>query len=89
MIRNQNFIKRKIGNQYVIVAVGEAAKRFHGMISVNGSGSLIWDLLERETDMDTLVCAVTDAYEIDAETARADIGEFLKGLKEVGAVEVR
>ena len=87
MIRNQNFIKRKIGNQHVIVAVGEATKRFNGMISINGSGSIIWDRLEREASLEELVAAVTDAYEIDAETARADISEFLINLKEVGAVE--
>lgn len=87
MIRNQNFIKRKLGSQYVIVAVGEAAKRFHGMISVNGSGSLIWDCLEKECGVEDLVAAMTEAYEIDADTARADITDFLTNLKEVGAVE--
>lgn len=87
MIRNQNFIKRKIGSQYVIVATGEAAKRFNGMISVNGSGSFIWDHLEKETDAEELVSAMTEAYDIDAITARADIQEFLSSLKEVGAVE--
>ena len=87
MIRNAQFIKRTLGNQYVIVAVGEAAKRFHGMISVNGSGSLIWDCLEKECTLDELVAAMTEAYEIDADTARADVVDFLTNLKEVGAVE--
>ena len=43
MKRNKDFIKRKIGPQYVIVAVGAATKRFNGMISVNGTGSFIFD----------------------------------------------
>ena len=87
MIRNQNFIKRKIGNQNVIVAVGEATKRFNGMISINGCGGVIWDRLETEATLEDLVGVVTDAYEIDADTARTDISEFLINLKEVGAVE--
>jgi hypothetical protein len=87
MIRNAQFIKRKLGNQYVIVAVGDAAKRFHGMISINGSGSLIWDRLEKECTLEDIVTAVTEAYEIDADTARADVTDFLTNLKEVGAVE--
>jgi hypothetical protein len=87
MIRNAQFIKRKLGDQYVIVAVGEASKRFHGMISVNGSGSLLWDCLEKECEINDLVLAMTDTYEIDADTARADVLEFLTNLKEVGAVE--
>lgn len=87
MIRSKSFIKRSIGTQTVIVAVGEAAKRFHGMISVNGTGSFIWEQLENETTIEELVAAVTEAYDIDADTAAADINDFLINLKEVGAVE--
>ena len=54
MIRNNNFVKRKIGTQFVIVAVGEATRKFNGMISVNGTGSFIWDCLENHITMDEL-----------------------------------
>ena len=86
MIRSQSFIKREIGNQTVIVAVGEATKKFHGMISVNGTGSYIWDLLEQETTLDAITEALVARYEIDADTARADAAEFIETLKGVGAV---
>ena len=86
MKRNSSFIKRKIGTQHVIVAVGAATKQFNGMISVNGTGSFIWDQLEHDITMDELVGAITDAYEIDAETARAHAAEFINTLKGVGAV---
>ncbi len=87
MIRNNNFVKRKIGTQYVIVAVGEATRKFNGMISVNGTGSFIWDCLENHITMDELVLSLTAAYDIDAETARRDAAEFIDTLKGVGAVE--
>ena len=60
MIRSKDFIKRKIGTQYVIVAVGAATKRFNGMISVNATGSFIWDCLEKETTVEEIVRAMTD-----------------------------
>lgn len=87
MKRNNAFIKRKIGTQYVIVATGAATKQFNGMISVNSTGSFIWDALENEVSLNDLVAAITDAYEIDAETAKTHAEAFLKTLKEVGAVE--
>ena len=87
MIRNNNFVKRKIGTQFVIVAVGEATRKFNGMISVNGTGSFIWDCLENHITMDELVSSLTATYEIDAETARRDAAEFIDTLKGVGAVE--
>ena len=86
MKRSRDFIKRKIGPQYVIVAVGAATKRFNGMISVNGTGSFIWDMLENDITLDELVGAITNAYEIDAETAKAHAVAFLDTLKGVGAV---
>ncbi|MBQ3483702.1 MAG: PqqD family protein [Clostridia bacterium] len=86
MIRSNLFIKRKIGTQFVIVAIGEATKRFNGMITVNETGSFIWDQLEKDITLDELVNAVTAEYEVDADTARADAGRFIETLKEVGAL---
>ena len=87
MIRNKNFVKRKIGTQFVIVAVGEATRSFNGMISVNGTGSFIWDQLEKEITMEQLVAAMTECYEVDAETALQDASDFIETLKGVGAIE--
>ena len=86
MKRNKDFIKRKIGPQYVIVAVGAATKRFNGMISVNGTGSFIFDKLENDITLDELVEAITDTYEIDKETAMAHATAFIDTLKGVGAI---
>lgn len=86
MIRNKAFIKRKIGTRYVIVAMGKAAKKFEGMISVNQTGSVIWELLENEISLDEVITALTERYDIDADTARADAAQFIDALKGVGAV---
>ena len=86
MIRNNMFIKRKIGTQFVIVAIGEATKRFNGMITVNETGSFIWDQLEKDITLDELTAAITAEYEVDTDTARADATRFIETLKEVGAL---
>ncbi|MBE6603183.1 MAG: PqqD family protein [Ruminococcaceae bacterium] len=86
MKRSKDFIKRKIGTQYVIVAVGAATKKFNGMISVNSTGSFIWDQLEQSKTLDELVNAIVENYEIDAETATAHATQFINTLKGVGAI---
>ncbi len=86
MKRSELFIKRKIGTQYVIVAVGEATKKFNGMISVNSTGSFIWDALAEDVSMDELVARIVAQYEVDAETASAHANEFVATLQKVGAV---
>ena len=86
MKRSELFIKRKIGTQYVIVAVGEATKQFNGMISVNSTGSFIWDCLAEEISMDELVAKIVAQYEVDDKTATNHVGEFVATLQGVGAV---
>ena len=86
MKRSKDFIKRKIGTQYVIVAVGAATKKFNGMISVNSTGSFIWDQLEQSKTLDELVNAIVENYEIDAATATAHATQFINTLKGVGAI---
>ena len=86
MIRSKDFIKRKIGTQYVIVAVGAATQKFNGMVSVNGTGSFIWDQLENDISMEALVEAITENYEIDAQTATEHATAFINTLKGVGAI---
>ena len=86
MIRNSDFIKRKIGTQYVIVATGAATKKFNGMISVNGTGSFIWDQLEKDLSLDALIDAIIAEYEIDRATALTDATAFVDKLVGVGAI---
>lgn len=86
MLRNENFIKRQIGSGFAIVAIGAATKKFNGMISVNETGSFIWDRLAEPLTLEELVDKVTEEYEVDAETARKDVLAFLDVLKGVGAV---
>lgn len=86
MKRSPDFMKRKIGTRYVIVAMGKAAKQFDGMISVNGTGALIWDLLEKEITESELAAALVARFEVDPATAAADVHGFITTLKGVGAV---
>jgi len=86
MVRNENFIKRKIGSGFAIVATGEATKQFNGIISVNETGSFIWDQLEAPLTMEELTAKMTEQYGVDAATATADAEKFVEVLRSVGAV---
>jgi len=87
MKRKNDFIIRKVAEQYVIVAVGEESKRFNGMIKVNTSGAFIWDLLETETNIDSIVKSILVKYDINEKIARTDAEKFIGVLKDAGAIE--
>ena len=86
MIRNPQFIMRKVADKYVIVPVEEAAVLYHGILSVNTTGAEIWDLLTQPQTEDTLTDALVAKYEVAREIAQADVRHFLTKLRKVGAI---
>ena len=86
MKRSPDFLLRQVAGKMVLVPVGAAARKFPGMVTVNASGKFIWECLEQEHTMQSLVAAMTDHYEVDAQQAQADAEAFLKKLMAVGAV---
>lgn len=86
MKTNPEFIARDIAGELVLVPIGNAAKNYGGLITCNEVGAFIWKVLEGETDMEGLVAAILEEFDVDAATALNDAEEFISKLKEVGAV---
>ena len=83
----EGFIKKNVGGADVVVAVGEASVGFNAMITLNGSAAYLWTLLENEVTEEELVTAMTEKYDIDADTARKDISAFLDKARSAGVIE--
>ncbi|MDO4943939.1 MAG: PqqD family protein [Ruminococcus sp.] len=75
------FMLRKVGGQSVVVATGDASKSFNGIIKLNETGALMWNTLAVGCDETGLLKAVLDEYNIDENTAKADISAFIEKLK--------
>lgn len=84
---NKEFILREIAGEYIFVPVGATALEFNGLITINEIGVLIWKQLQEGSDLESIVSKVLDEYEIDEDTARKDVVEFIDYLKEKNIVE--
>ncbi len=82
----EGFIVRRIGNQIMAVPVGKQTTDIHGVIALSESGEMLWHALENGADIETLTAVITDNYEVDYQTAKADTESFLEGLKQQGAL---
>lgn len=87
MKRKNSFLLRQVAGKQVVVPLGKAAVDFPGMLTLNGSGVCLWELLEQEQTVDSLVQAFCGRYDVKEETAREDINAFLSKLRSVGAIE--
>ena len=75
------FIIRQIMDDIVAIPVGQTARDMNGMILLNDVSKVIWECLEQETNLENIVTAVTDAFEVSNEEAQADVLEFLEKLR--------
>ncbi|MFQ6818764.1 MAG: PqqD family protein [Blautia sp.] len=85
----KGFILRKLGTEYMAVAIGEASRNFNGMIRLNGTGAFYWKELEKGTTKEDLVSQTLEKYEgVTEETALHDVEEFLDTIS-VAVEDVR
>lgn len=83
---NPNFIARNIAGELILVPTGpESAKA--GLITMNTVGAFIWSLLEKGSDETAILNAILNEFEVDEQTAKTDMDEFLTMLRTLGAIQ--
>ena len=78
---DKNFVLRRVVDNAVLVPFGQKMVDFNGMISLNKVGAFLAEKLQEETTLEALVAAVVEKYDVDAETATADVSRFLDELR--------
>lgn len=77
------FIVRQVMDNIVAIPVGQTALQLNGMILLNDVSKTIWDCLEQGTSLENAVKTVTDAFDVSADEAQADISEFCDKLRKL------
>lgn len=80
----KDMILTEIEGEWYAVPVGEAAKRFSGMIRMNKTGKRIFELLMEGKDQDGVVRQLMEEYEVDEATAQGNVGDFIGKLQSAG-----
>ncbi|MDD4715821.1 MAG: PqqD family protein [Oscillospiraceae bacterium] len=83
----QGFMLRQIVGTWLVVPVGEKVVDFNGMFTLSDSGAFLWKLLEENKNKEELLAFLLDEYDIDRETAEADIECFMAQLEECNILE--
>ena len=77
------FLLRNVADVNVVVPVGEMSVDFNGIITLNDTGKFLFErLMTVETSEDELLRLMLEEYEVDEQTAQADIREFVAKLEE-------
>ena len=83
----QTLIFQRLGDDTVIVPVGEAAKDFHGILRVNDSGAAIVRYFADGLDEAAAAVKLTEDYEVELDQAREAVRAMLAKLREARLTE--
>ncbi len=76
------FILKEIAGKFIVVSVGNRVKEFNGIINLNETGVFLWKLLEKGCDEQSMVNEFLSVYDVDENTAKTDVSEFVAKIKE-------
>lgn len=83
----KEFVLREIAGDYVIIPTGKTVLTFNGLITVNEVGAELWKMLQSDVTFEDLTKGILEIYDVDEETAKEDIREFLDTLEKGGVLD--
>ncbi len=87
LVRSQSVVARVVAEETLIVPIRGKVGDLASIYRFNGTGTLIWKLLESPRTMAQLAEAVAQAYEVEPAQAEQDVTDFVSEMKSVGLVE--
>lgn len=74
------FMLRNIAGNNLIIGVGEAAGVLNGVVTLNETGVFLWNLLVKGCEIEELILALMDEYEVSEQVATGDVNSFVNKL---------
>lgn len=88
LIRSRSVVSRLVGGETLVVPVRGKVGDLASIYSFNGTGSLIWQLLETPISLADLILALEHEYAVGEEQARKDVMKFVEDMFALGLVQV-
>ena len=88
MRTKKDLVLRPLGDQFILVAEGNAVVDFTQMVSMNASAAYLWEEVEgKDFDLAMLADLLVVGYGITKEQAEHDAAVVLDDWKRIGIVE--
>lgn len=82
-----DFVLRNVVDEYIVMPTGENITKFEGAVVLNEISAFIFKQLENPTSRDDLLTAMLDEYDVDEQTAAADLDALLINFADLGLLE--
>jgi hypothetical protein len=85
--RSRSVVSRSVAGETLVVPVRGKVGDLASIYSFNGTGSLIWRLLDSPRTPTDLIEAIEREYDVGREQAQKDVTHFLEDMLSVGLLE--
>ncbi|MBF0716166.1 PqqD family protein [Gemelliphila palaticanis] len=81
-----DYVTHLTGEEQVIVATGDSAAKFCGIVRGNETMALIVEYFKEDVTKEFVVDDILSKYDIDRETVEEDVDKVINTLKNIGAL---
>ena len=79
-------VLRSVAGEFMLIPVGETVFEYNGIFMLTESGKFLWENIEKGAEADQLKQLLMAEYDIDSETASADVEDFIEMLRAFGII---
>jgi len=83
----KGFVLRPTLGYTIVVATGELAASYNGMIKLNGTSADIWRWIDEGLSREEVISRYTGTYNVTAEIAARDYDAMVAQMDEAGVFE--
>jgi len=73
-------VTRKTGNEYVLVPLANNIADMNSVYTLNETGAFIWEQIDGKRDVEDIITALTEEYDIDGKSASEDVFSFIENM---------
>lgn len=75
-------VAKKMGAEYVLVPIANNIADMNSVFTINETGVFIWERIDGKRNVEEIISAVAEEYNVDELTAKNDAIAFIEKIKE-------
>jgi hypothetical protein len=85
--RSSDVVARQVGHESILVPIRQNVGNLDFVYTLSPVAARIWALLDGSRDIDAIVSELCGEFDVDRDTAMADVAELLTDLAETSLVQ--
>jgi hypothetical protein len=78
--QSASIVTRKTGNEYILVPITDNIADMNSVYTLNETGAFIWEKFDGKRNLEEIILALTNEYDIDPVSAESDVLSFVENM---------